>query len=213
MDNYKNIGKKIKEERETLKLTQKELAKRAGIDFRFLGNIERGISKPSLDTIVKISRALDIPLDILVAEKVYWKNPPETSAITKEIVRLMSMLEDFDALRVLQIVRYSIELFTGHKVNIPNEIQSHLKDERTVANRDDEFFEEEDIDEEKEKKKAKKHKGCLSKFLEQGNQKGILLNPHKDDIEGIKKLEAFKLQQKKKKKLKPKRAKKQVWLL
>lgn len=132
MDNYKNIGKKIKEERETLKLTQKELAQRAGIDFRFLGNIERGVSKPSVDTLVKIARALDMPLDILVAEKVYWKNPPENSAITKEIVRLMSMLEDFDALRVLQIVRYSIELFTGRKVNIPNEIQSHLKDERTV---------------------------------------------------------------------------------
>ena len=132
MDNYKNIGKRIKRERETLKLTQKELAQRAGIDFRFLGNIERGVSKPSLDTVVKIARALDMPLDLLVAEHVMHKNPPENSAITKEIVRLISMLDDFDALRVLQIVRYSIELFTGHKVNIPNEIQSHLQDERTV---------------------------------------------------------------------------------
>ena len=49
MDNYKNIGKKIREERVTLKLTQKELAQRAGIDFRFLGNIERGVSKPSVE--------------------------------------------------------------------------------------------------------------------------------------------------------------------
>lgn len=131
-DNYKNIGKKIKQERETLKLTQKELAQRAGIDFRFLGNIERGVSKPSLDTIVKIAQALDIPLDILVAKYVWRKNPPENSAITKEIVRLFSMLNDFDALRVLQLVRYSIELFTGKKITIPNDIQSHLKDERTV---------------------------------------------------------------------------------
>ena len=132
MDNYKNIGKKIKQERETLKLTQKELAQRAGIDFRFLGNIERGVSKPSVDTLVKIARALDMPLDILVAEHILHKNPPENSAITKEIVRLFSMLNDFDALRVLQLVRYSIELFTGKKITIPNDIQSHLKDERTV---------------------------------------------------------------------------------
>jgi transcriptional regulator with XRE-family HTH domain len=136
MDNYKNIGKKIRKERETLKLTQKELAQRASIDFRFLGNIERGVSKPSVDTLVKIARALDMPVDILVAEKVYRKNPPENSAITKEIVRLMSMLDNYDALRVLQLVRYSIELFTGEKITIPNEIQSHLKDERTIENKD-----------------------------------------------------------------------------
>lgn len=132
MDNYKNIGKKIKEERETLKLTQKELAERAGIDFRFLGNIERGVSKPSLDTIVKISRALDISIDLLVAKVVLRENPPKHSAINKEVLRLMSMLTDFDALRVLQLIRYSIELFTGEKVSIPNEIQSHLKDDRVV---------------------------------------------------------------------------------
>jgi len=157
MDNYKNIGKKIKQERETLKLTQKELAQRAGIDFRFLGNIERGVSKPSLDTIVKIAQALDMPLDLLVAEHIVRKNPPENSAITKEIVRLMSMLEDFDALRVLQIVRYSIELFTGKKITIPNEIQSHLKDERTVIKdkRTIELLEHKSPKKKEEKKKYK----------------------------------------------------------
>ncbi len=160
MDNYKNIGKRIKEERKTLKLTQKDLAKRAGIDFRFLGNIERGVSKPSLDTIVKISRALDMPLDILVAENITYKNPPENSAITKEIVRLFSMLTDFDALRVLQLVRYSIELFTGKKVNIPNEIQSHLKDERTVV-KNKKTIEKLNTNHKKKSEEKKKYKDWL----------------------------------------------------
>lgn len=160
MDNYKNIGKKIKEERETLKLTQKELAQRAGIDFRFLGNIERGVSKPSVDTLVKIARALDMPLDILVAEHVLHKNPPENSAITKEVVRLFAMLNDFDALRVLQLVRYSIELFTGKKITIPNEIQSHLKDERTVI-KDKRTIELLEHKSPKKKEKKKKYKDWL----------------------------------------------------
>lgn len=135
MDNYKTIGKRIKTERETLKLTQKELAERAGIDFRFLGNIERGVSKPSLDTIVSIAQALDMPLDLLVAEHILHKNPPENSAITKEVVRLMKMLTDDDAKRVLKLIRCAIELYTGKPVVIPNEIRSQLKDERTTFKR------------------------------------------------------------------------------
>ena len=151
------IGAFIKSQRTEINLTQKELAQRAGIDFRFLGNIERGISKPSVDTLVKIARALDMPLDLLVAEHIVRKNPPENSAITKEIVRLMSMLEDFDALRVLQIVRYSIELFIGKKITIPNEIQSHLKDERTVIKdkRTIELLEHKSPKKKEEKKKYK----------------------------------------------------------
>jgi transcriptional regulator with XRE-family HTH domain len=117
------------------------------------------VSKPSVDTLVKIARSLDMPLDILVAEKVYHKNPPENSVITKEIVRLMSMLDDYDALRVLQLVRYSIELFTGEKITIPNEIQSHLKDERIIK--------VEDIKSKYQKTKIKKKlkpKRALKKF-------------------------------------------------
>lgn len=135
MDNYKIIGQRIKKERETLKLTQKELAERAGIDFRFLGNIERGVSKPSLDTIVSIAQAIDMPLDLLVAEHILHKNPPENSAITKEVVRLMKMLTDTDAKRILKLIRCAIELYTGKPIVIPNEIRSKLKDERTTFKR------------------------------------------------------------------------------
>lgn len=50
----------IKERREELGLTQKELAEKAGITQSFLCDIEQGRSKPSIDTAVKIANALNI---------------------------------------------------------------------------------------------------------------------------------------------------------
>ena len=50
----------IKEKREELGITQKELAEKIGISQSFLCDIEQGRSKPSIDTAVKLADALDI---------------------------------------------------------------------------------------------------------------------------------------------------------
>ena len=50
----------IKEKRERLGISQKELAEKAGISQSFLCDIEQGRSKPSIDTAVKLADALNI---------------------------------------------------------------------------------------------------------------------------------------------------------
>ena len=50
----------IKEKRERLGISQKELADKIGISQSFLCDIEQGRSKPSIDTAVKLADALDI---------------------------------------------------------------------------------------------------------------------------------------------------------
>ena len=50
----------IKEKRERLGISQKELAEKAEISQSFLCDIEQGRSKPSIDTAVKHADALDI---------------------------------------------------------------------------------------------------------------------------------------------------------
>ena len=50
----------IKERREELDMSQKELAEKADISQSFLCDIEQGRSKPSIDTAVKLADALDI---------------------------------------------------------------------------------------------------------------------------------------------------------
>lgn len=50
----------IKERREQLGISQKELAEKAGISQSFLCDIEQGRSKPSIDTAIKIAQVLNV---------------------------------------------------------------------------------------------------------------------------------------------------------
>ena len=50
----------IKERREQLGISQKELAEKVGISQSFLCDIEQARSKPSIDTALKIAEALNI---------------------------------------------------------------------------------------------------------------------------------------------------------
>jgi transcriptional regulator with XRE-family HTH domain len=62
---YKKLGKRIKYLREEKGITQEQLAEKVGLSLDFIGKIEVAISKPSVDTIIKIIKALDIePFEI-----------------------------------------------------------------------------------------------------------------------------------------------------
>lgn len=50
----------IKERREELGMSQKDLAEKVGISQSFLCDIEQGRSKPSIDTALKIAEVLNI---------------------------------------------------------------------------------------------------------------------------------------------------------
>jgi transcriptional regulator with XRE-family HTH domain len=62
------FGKKIKNAREDIDLTQFALAEKVGISQNFLGDIERGLKLPSIDTLIKISNVLKISLDSLFTD-------------------------------------------------------------------------------------------------------------------------------------------------
>lgn len=57
---YAEIGSKMRSVRQTLRLTQAQVADQAGIDFSFYGQIERGKNIPSLKTLLSIARALGV---------------------------------------------------------------------------------------------------------------------------------------------------------
>ena len=50
----------VKERREQLGMSQKELAEKAKISQSFLCDIEQGRCKPSIDTAVKLAQVLDV---------------------------------------------------------------------------------------------------------------------------------------------------------
>ncbi len=60
------LGKIIKQRRNLLNITQKDLAEISGVTLRKLSDIENGIANPSLNTLVKVMDALGLLLDIKV---------------------------------------------------------------------------------------------------------------------------------------------------
>ena len=61
------VGEKIRTYRLEAGLTQEKLAEKADLHHNFIGEVERGNMNTSLDSLVKISKALGVKLENLIA--------------------------------------------------------------------------------------------------------------------------------------------------
>jgi transcriptional regulator with XRE-family HTH domain len=59
---YKKIGHRIRELRDERKLTQEKLALESELNRAYIGYIERGERRPSVETIEKIAKVLKVDL-------------------------------------------------------------------------------------------------------------------------------------------------------
>ena len=59
-DIMERFSKRVRDMRQLRGISQEQLALKAGINVSFLGQIERGTKKPTIDTIDKLLEALDI---------------------------------------------------------------------------------------------------------------------------------------------------------
>jgi transcriptional regulator with XRE-family HTH domain len=56
------LGTRLKQLRKARRLTQEQLAERAGLSYKFIGEIERGRGNPTLTTLAALGEALGVPL-------------------------------------------------------------------------------------------------------------------------------------------------------
>lgn len=63
--NYKALGERIRSSRKKKGLSQERLSELCAISTAHVGHIERGTRIPSLETLFKISKELDISMDYL----------------------------------------------------------------------------------------------------------------------------------------------------
>lgn len=56
------LGARVKQLRRARRLTQEQLAERAGLSYKFIGEIERGRGNPTLTTMSKLAEALGVSL-------------------------------------------------------------------------------------------------------------------------------------------------------
>jgi transcriptional regulator with XRE-family HTH domain len=63
---YKKLGAKIRHYRKNKALTIEKLAELVNLHECFLGELERGRKKPSLDTLSNLAKTLDVDLYLLL---------------------------------------------------------------------------------------------------------------------------------------------------
>jgi transcriptional regulator with XRE-family HTH domain len=86
-DARKKLGERVRELRKSAELTQEALGELAELNYKFIGELERGRVNVSLDAIVRIAAALRVKIgDLFSKEKVPLqkvivkeKNPPQFS--------------------------------------------------------------------------------------------------------------------------------------
>ena len=89
----KEIGKVIKEVRESKGIKQIFIAEKAGISNRYLSAIESGTKKPTSETIKKIAEALGVTEFYIYLEFV-GQNAPENDEKTKELKTIVELFKE-----------------------------------------------------------------------------------------------------------------------
>jgi transcriptional regulator with XRE-family HTH domain len=67
VDLSKHFGAAVRQHRTLIRLSQEELAGRAGLDRTYVSGIERGRRNPSLRILQQVAEALGADLDVLFA--------------------------------------------------------------------------------------------------------------------------------------------------
>ena len=65
---YEKLGLRVRQQREMSNLTQNQLARKASVTASFIGHIERGEKKASVETIVALCNALEISPAVLLQD-------------------------------------------------------------------------------------------------------------------------------------------------
>ena len=82
------LGQRIREQRRKKGWTMDKLAEKANLSVNYVGDLERGVKTPSLDTFIRIVEALDVPADVLIRDT----GAPASYVADDELNRKLSRL-------------------------------------------------------------------------------------------------------------------------
>lgn len=100
---YCLLGKRIREERLKLNLTQEKLAESVNISTAYLGQIERGERNITLDKLIPIANFLGVTVDFLLSD--YYTSDDDTSLdLIKQLLHNRTAAEKEMAINVLKLI-------------------------------------------------------------------------------------------------------------
>ncbi len=99
--NYSFLGKRIREERLRLNLTQEQLAEDINISTAYLGQVERGERHITLDRLIPLSERLGVSVDFLLSDYIH----PDDDISIALIRQLLEGRTDKEKALVINMIR------------------------------------------------------------------------------------------------------------
>lgn len=100
---YSLLGKRIREERLRMSLTQEKLAEEVDISTAYLGQIERGERSVTLDKLIPIANRLGVTVDFLLADYISSADDITLDHI-KQLLHNRTAAEKEMAINVLKLI-------------------------------------------------------------------------------------------------------------
>ena len=102
---YKLIGERIKKRRKSCGMTQETLAEKLNVSIGYVSQVERGITKISLDLLGAISAILNCDISSFISESAVYSSDYMESEILEAIKMLDSQKRKF----ILEIIKLTNE--------------------------------------------------------------------------------------------------------
>ena len=99
------VGKRIKECRERLGLTQEEFAEKAGFTTNYISTIERGASFPRYEPLVRLLNGLQVSADEIFCDVLEYSTPYTEKKLCYEL----SQLHNEAQRRIMKMVELMIK--------------------------------------------------------------------------------------------------------
>lgn len=107
---YILLGKRIREERLRLNMTQEQLAEVCGISTAYMGQIERGERCITLDKLIRVANCLGTTIDFLLSDYVV----PETDSYFNLLLQLFHGKSNQEKELAIQLLKLLFSYTEGH---------------------------------------------------------------------------------------------------
>ena len=84
----KRIGKRLKQRREELGLTQEDLAEKLGLTPNYISTVERGASFPRCEKLILLLNGLEASADAVFCDVLTHSAPAKASILSEQITEL-----------------------------------------------------------------------------------------------------------------------------
>lgn len=101
----KRIGKRIKQRREQIGLTQEQFAEKLGVAPNYISTIERGASFPRCEKLIAIINGLETSADAIFCDVIDHTTEYRASVLSRKL----QTLPPADQKRILEIVEFMIQ--------------------------------------------------------------------------------------------------------